>query len=88
MDEKEELAYKQGSRTTWSQILQECLMQLGYDDQVVQRANYITEREGAITQLRELCRYFGDNDWDENLHLADIIEKHLARHLWSTDVKK
>jgi hypothetical protein len=23
----------------------------------------------------------GDNDWPDDLHLADVIDKHLARHL-------
>jgi hypothetical protein len=32
--------------------------------------------------LRNLCRDFGDNDWDDDLHLADVVEKHLGRHLY------
>lgn len=27
--------------------------------------------------LRQVCDEFGDNDWPDNLHLADVIEKHL-----------
>lgn len=24
---------------------------------------------------------FGDNEWPDNLHLADVIDKHLDRYL-------
>lgn len=27
--------------------------------------------------LRRVCERFGDNDWDDNLALSDVIEKHL-----------
>jgi predicted secreted protein len=41
----------------------------------------VLEREAAVQALREMCRDFGDNDWPEDLHLADILDKHLAKHL-------
>ena len=28
--------------------------------------------------MRDLCGEFGDNDWDENLSLADVVGKHLG----------
>lgn len=52
---------------------------LGYEN-VTEQA-WIAEREAAIAALRRLCAAHGDNDWPESLHLADIIEKHLGRHL-------
>jgi len=39
------------------------------------------ERAETLMLLRELCGDFGDNDWPDNLHLVDIIEKHLIRPL-------
>jgi hypothetical protein len=42
---------------------------------------YEAERKEAIAKLREVCEEFGDNDWEDSLHLADIIEKHLYLHL-------
>lgn len=33
----------------------------------------------ARRQLRIECGDLGDNDWPDNLHLSDVIEKHLAR---------
>jgi hypothetical protein len=37
------------------------------------------EREVAVAMLRIECAEYDDNDWPDNLHLADVIEKHLAR---------
>jgi len=31
--------------------------------------------------LRMVCDDHGDNDWSNELHLADVVEKHLANHL-------
>ena len=39
------------------------------------------ERREAIMMLRQVCKYFGDNEWSDELHMADIIEKHLWNHL-------
>jgi len=75
----DEQSYINGSRAAYTAMLRECLRQLNYD--TVKNPSWILEREAAITQLRDLCEQFGDNDWDESLNLADIIEKHLGRHL-------
>lgn len=64
-------------------ILNECIRGLGYKS-VSQKA-WISEREMAISVLRGLCEYFGDNDWDTDLHLADIIDKHLGNYLHEND---
>lgn len=42
------------------------------------------ERDETIAMLRHVCEEHGDNDWPDNLHLADVIEKHLWRNLDST----
>lgn len=39
------------------------------------------ERGQAVAALRDVCEDFGDNDWPDELHLADVIEKHLGRAL-------
>ena len=39
------------------------------------------EIEVARKVLRQVCATWGDNDWPDNLYLADIIEKHLWRNL-------
>lgn len=79
----EEKLWIEGQRAGLVSVLSHCLTRLGYtpskpSDEMVRLA---TEREEAISVLRRLCREHGDNDWDETLNLADIIEKHLGRHL-------
>jgi hypothetical protein len=40
------------------------------------------ERADAVRELREICEDFGDNDWEDDLHLADVIGKHLGNALY------
>lgn len=80
MDENNEQFYLQGQRQVLTQLLSETLSKLGYGNEFdLQRM--IIEREQAIATLRELCAEHGDNDWDESLHLSDVIDKHLGRYL-------
>jgi hypothetical protein len=39
------------------------------------------ERDDVRKVLRCICEDFGDNDWPDDLHLVDVIYKHLYRHL-------
>lgn len=82
MNEEQEEFYTQGQRAVWLSFLQECLKNLGYHSPETGQAKWILEREETIAKLRELCGEFGDNDWDASLHLADILEKHLAKYLY------
>ena len=79
--ELRDLDHERGSRAAWLQMLQICLQNLGYKSEEGGRSAWISEREQAISILRQVCDEFGDNDWPDNLHLADIIEKHLWRNL-------
>jgi hypothetical protein len=58
---------------------------LGEEDPDFQRHQWTLERHQAIVVLRRICDYYGDNDWKDNLHLADIIEKHLEKYLEAED---
>jgi hypothetical protein len=40
-------------------------------------SQYEAERVETIAKFREYCRTNGDNEWSDDLHMADIIEKHL-----------
>jgi len=79
----DENSYNQGSRMAWRSMLQQCCRELGYDDVEADKARWILEREEAISALRGVCSGHGDNDWEDNLHLGDIIEKHLHNNLES-----
>ncbi len=81
MNKKEEQFYIRGSRMAWRLMLGQCMKHLGYEKK--KPAAWVLEREDAIAQLRDLCESFGNNDWPEELYLADIIEKHLAKHLFT-----
>lgn len=70
-----------GNRAAWRELLIQALAMLGYSGDELERHSWILEREAAVAQLRKLCERFGDNDWPNDLHLADVIEKHLGRYL-------
>ena len=39
------------------------------------------ERAAVVALLRWECGKDGDNDWPDELHLADVIERHLLNYL-------
>lgn len=80
-DDAREVAYIEGQRSVWRRLLTDALRELGYDSPEATNAKWIAEREEAIAKLREVCGEHGDNNWTPSLYLADIIDKHLARHL-------
>lgn len=84
-DDQKDTLYIQGNRAAWLSMLGECLRHLGYDSPEAQNVRWIKEREETIAVLRELCEDFGDNDWDETLYLADVVDKHLGKHLHATE---
>lgn len=71
--------YINGQRQVWTELLSQAVRALGYEN--TREQAWIAEREAAIAMLRTICEAHGDNDWPDDLHLADIIEKHLGRHL-------
>lgn len=75
--------YIRGSKTAWAFMLQRCVRELGYESTEAKHAAWILEREAAVSMLRQVCAEHGDNDWPDDLHLADVIEKHLWRNLES-----
>jgi hypothetical protein len=82
MNDKQQRAFADGEKQAYISILRECLRNLGINDlEEIQQLELFVERQNAITALREVCKDFGDNDWSDNLHLADVIRKHLARPL-------
>ena len=74
-----EHAYMEGSRAVARSLLG--LLALFLDGDEKQVARLLIARDAARAALRQICEEFGDNDWPDDLHLADVIDKHLARHL-------
>ena len=73
--------YIRGSRAAWHSMLQLCLRELDVDDPIAGQVQWVSEREQTVAMLRDICERHGDNDWDETLHLADVVDKHLGRYL-------
>ena len=65
----------------WMTVLSEAVRRLGYKDPEAAKVAWIAERVVAVAQLRRICEDHGDNDWPDSLHLGDVIDKHLGRHL-------
>jgi hypothetical protein len=85
-EKEHERGYIEGRRRTIINMLSLLLNDLrGFqepeDEPLIKLGRMITEREEALQILRRACAEHGDNDWKEDLHLADILDKHLVRHL-------
>lgn len=84
-----DLAYQRGRRSAFMRVLGDIASEFGWAEDLLSSEEKLTlelarrtsERAEAIDALRDVCGEVGDNDWDEKLHLADIIEKHLARYI-------
>ncbi len=84
-DEEDKL-YLEHAIIQWRRMLDHCIDELsgyGVSAEQLKAPALLSERQRAIDQLRELCAEFGDNDWPNDLDLADVIEKHLGRKLYA-----
>jgi hypothetical protein len=70
-----EKGYEEGRRSAYRFMLRQCLSALGYES--VDPSAWVLEREETVAKLREICEDHGDNEWENDLHLADVIDKHL-----------
>ena len=76
-------AWNNGYRAACLLFVREALKHLDADEILSpgRAVNWMVEREEAIQVLRRICNEYGDNEWEPTLHLADIIDKHLADRL-------
>lgn len=78
--EVKEAAYLEGQKAVWLSLVQQGLSQLAGNEKT--RTELLAERAEAITALKTLCEQFDlPVTWEDGLHLADIIEKHVYRSL-------
>lgn len=73
--------YEAGRSMAWREVLARAIGALGVEDPAAGQARWILERKATVAALRRVCEDHGDNDWADNLHLADVVERHLHRHL-------
>lgn len=80
MTEGEERAYQQGLRQAYLHMTGDALRHL---ERGPEFTNLVWERERleVVMKMREICEYHGDNDWTDNINLADVLERHLMNHL-------
>jgi hypothetical protein len=73
-----EIYHEMGERAALVSMMREITRRLGYEHTKLDAM--IIQREEAIAALRSLCneRDGADNEWPNDLHLADIITKHLG----------
>lgn len=81
MTDSEERAFTAGHRAAWVQMLRTALQELDYGDPERTANRWAAEREAVVAALWSLCGKVGDTDWHPTDNLADVIDKHLARHL-------
>lgn len=83
MTEREEQVYLQGQRAVYLEMLRTAIRGLGEQgpDPDADANRWRIVRAEIVAMLRQVCEEHGDNDWDDSLHPADVIEKHLWRHL-------
>ena len=89
LQELTESHYIRGQRSILIQQLRNVLHELSIPYESVDEApeNLMTiarlamEREETISALRSVCEEHGDNEWSEDLHLADVVNKHLGNYL-------
>lgn len=84
LEEMRDRAYIEGQRAAWRSQLRNALAELlacGDDDAETKLAALVLERDEIRSKLREVCEDFGDNEWSDDLHLGDVIEKHLVPYL-------
>ncbi len=78
-EDRDERKWTEGNRAAWRSLLSTAMRHLEPADR--DRAQLVAELEDVRACLRSLCEDFGDNDWADDLHLGDVIRKHLEPYL-------
>jgi len=79
-----EIDYITGEKAAWLRMLTVCIKNLDMNNINSVDKKYILllkERNDAIIALRSICNILNDNEWDDNLYLADIIEKYILKNV-------
>lgn len=84
-EEAHERGYIEGRYFSDTNRLRDVLLSLrGFapdDDPLVRLGWETVHRRETVAQLRAICRVHGDNDWPDDAHLGDVVEKHLGVHI-------
>lgn len=80
-DDDIEFAYYAGTQSVYRELLRVALTGLGINSSEWEKWNWLSERADTIGLLRTICKEYGDNAWEDDLHLRDIIAKHLLPYI-------
>ena len=69
--------YEAGQQSVYKHLLEIAIRNLPE----AKAESYRMERLDTISWLRTQCELYGDNDWPDDLHLIDILNKHLLDRL-------
>lgn len=83
MSDAIEATWIRGNRAAWHRIMSLAAGELSGPEKKLAAA--LAELEATRVALRAVCEEQGDNEWDDDLHLADVVEKHLGRYLDARD---
>lgn len=84
VEERIDRAYVEGSRMANRLMLGRIVLELGgnpEEDAKLEAARLRLQLEDTRRALRVVYEKHGDNDWPDDLHLADVVTKHLEPYL-------
>jgi hypothetical protein len=80
--EDQEKYFILGKGKAFKKIIIDCQNALaGLGIKLKTKDEFDQERIDIIDTLRSVCGEIGDNDWDDDLHISDIINKHLVCYI-------
>lgn len=74
-------AWEDGRRSLARRLIRDLMMEVGEHEAELTEVRLRLELSEARSVLRRLCEDHGDNDWSDDLYLADALDKHLGRYL-------
>lgn len=81
IDKIKENSYLEGQRAIAISLIKSLIIYLYEGEDIKMSILLQMERSEAISKLRQICEIVGDNDWEDDLHLVDILDKHLLCYL-------
>lgn len=76
-----EESYMRGRKEMAMSVVRGLMPDLELDGDAATCASLSIQIVDAKSMLRNICDDHGDNDWQDDLHLVDILGKHLHDHL-------
>lgn len=69
--------WMRGNKYAWMAIVSQALREIGQRNDTMKKAALILERQQTVNALRDLSAVLGCDDWPDDLHLADVVNKYI-----------